>query len=282
MSRKNLIDPFTITGVSFSIIISFIIYINGLDTTASTLIGLLGITITLQIDQIARFERTQTANAQYGELLEKMEKIIWLYPLIQEIVHYTYKTFQETEDDYFLNSAKMNMERCRNHLQNLSHGYLTVFFDEQEPLINATNKTKSSLRAISVVKIDGDFWQSSMGQRYWETNKQAIKRGVKLERIFIYDACTDELEKLVKKQVEAGVKVYTVESAQVPPELRIDMIIFDVDFTYEAKLNSDGVPIENIFSINKSDINQKVNLFYRLRTFALERNNGDKCGRNNN
>lgn len=141
-------------------------------------------------------------------------------------------------------------------------------FDNVEPLMAAVERTKKYLRATSVYKMDDVFWMSSTGDKYLEANKRIIKNGGEVERIFIYDVWTEELAGLVKQQVEAGFTVYTVDSSQVPAHLRIDMIVFDSNFMYEAKLNAEGAPIGNVFSVNQSEITQKINLFNRIKTFA--------------
>jgi hypothetical protein len=269
---KEIIDPFIIIGFLFTIIVTLLLLFLGIETITSTVFAMLGIIITLQIDQIARVEKNFQKNARYAELWQKLNSPSWLYPIINEIVDSVHTVIKGSEEEFelFSNSTKIELESCRNYLHDLGRGYLLTEYNNIEPIMHATEKSHFIIRAVSVSNVDDTFWKSSVGKRFWEANKKAIANGAKLERIFIYDTWRDKLKSTVEQQASIGanVSVYTVPRDQVPPNLRIDMTIIDENFMYEAVLNSDGVPIKNMFTINESDIIRTIKEFNMIKTLA--------------
>jgi hypothetical protein len=275
-SHQKKIDYFIIIGVMTAIIISLILYILGIETINSVFIALLGIIITLQIDIINRMEKTLHVNKQYFELGNKIESISWLYSSIFNIVHSTNIIVSKSKNSLFKDSAKYEVERCQNMLDNLKRGYLKTDYYDINPLLMALEKTKNNLRSVSVLSIDTQFWESSMGKKFWEENIRAINRNVSIERIFVYETWDDKLQKLIEKQVAAGVKVFVISQDKLPHYLCVDMIIYDNEFMYKAILNSNGIPIENLLSTNVSDINHEIKIFKKNQHFANKFENNDK------
>lgn len=63
----------------------------------------------------------------------------------------------------------------------------------------------------------------------------AIKRGVHVQRIFIYDQWTDDLDSLARKQVSAGVDVRRLDIRKLSPQYHIDMVIWDDSCGYQLR-----------------------------------------------
>lgn len=265
-TRKDILDPIIIAGIILSVGVALLVRLTGIQKVEGLLIALLGIIITLQLDQIARLRRNQLLKERRSDIVAKMERVEWLSPLVGDIVDCAVKISTDNRNDHFIKSAKFHVEKCKRYLKNLSDGYMSIPFDDQELLMASVNAVQKCMRSVSVGKNDEDFWISSNGKRYWNANLQAIgRRNVQIERIFIYDKMTDALQKVITQQEKAGVKVYLVESSKAPPVLRIDMAIFDEDIAYEARLSSSGVAIENISII---DISEKIDKFNRLKACA--------------
>ena len=275
--NQKKIDYFIITGVMIAIIISLVLYILGIETINSVIIALLGIIITLQIDIINRMEKTLLLNKQYFKLGNKIESIPWLYNSILNIVDSTNTIILKSKNNLFKDSVKHEVEKCQNVLDEIKRGYLKTDFYDINPLLIALENTKKILRAVSVCNIDDDFWESSIGQRFWDENVIAMKnRNICIERIFIYEEWTDKLQKQVKKQADSGVKVLIISKDKLPDYLCNDRIIYDAKFMYKAILNSNGIPIENLLSTNESDINHEIKIFNRSKHLASEFENNEK------
>jgi hypothetical protein len=269
---NRVIDPFLIVGILISLLFALILYITGVETVQSTIFALLGIIISLHIDQISRSEKNTTKLMEHTQLIKKMEKHPWMSTVITEIVDSAEMVLRDTDNKLFKEEVKLKLERCRDALQEASRGQLKAPLEHVDHFISATNAVQHQLRATSVSNVDIDrrWWESPVGLRYWEAQKRALTKGVEIERIFIYEEWNSSIESVVHLQAREGVKVHTISRDQIPVHLRIDMIIFDDAFTYEVRLSSDGLPLENIFSINTSDTNHKIKVFDQLRLMANE------------
>ena len=190
------------------------------------LVALLGIIITLQIDLISRIEQTLHKNKHYFELGNKLESIPWLYSSIMSIINSTHIITSKSKHSFFKKSVKYEIEKCRNLLNGIKEGYLKTDFSDIEPLIVALRETKNRVRAISVSNIDDEFWNSSIGKKFLNENIKAIQdRNIYIERIFIYDEWNVKLEKLIQKQVDIGIKIFTISKRELPNNFCTDMII---------------------------------------------------------
>ena len=267
--NQKVLDHFVIKGVLSSIIISLVLYITGVETISSIMVALLGVVITLQIDLISRIEQALHKNKQYFELGNKLESMPWLHSSILSIINSTNIIMSKSKNSLFKESAKHEVEKCRNLLDEIKQGYLKTDFIDIDPLITALKETKNSLRAISVSNVDDKFWNSSIGKKFWNENIKAVQdRNVFIERIFIYDEWNKKLEELIQKQIDVGIKVSIISKSELPNNFCTDMIIYDEKFLYKAILNSNGIPIENLLSINKSDINHEIKNFNKTKNFA--------------
>jgi hypothetical protein len=118
-----------------------------------------------------------------------------------------------------------------------------------------------------------DWWHSEEGRKYWQANLNALDRGVHIERVFIYDTLTPELDTLICEQAKATkngrvIDVYAVQKDLLPDELRADIAIWDESFTYQVELNSDGKPITNRYSVNDADVASRMSMYKRIRSQA--------------
>ena len=97
---------------------------------------------------------------------------------------------------------------------------------------------------------------------------RALERNVRIERVFIYEDWTAELKQIIDQQAEAGVHVWAVEADLADPLLRVDMAVWDDAFTYHFELNSQGNPIENIYSVNEVDIARRIDQMELLKSIG--------------
>lgn len=274
--KKFRADPILVVGILFSILASLILYLIGLESISSTILALLGILITMQIDQIARLEHNFEKDNYYSKFLRKMDKPEWLFPLVAEIVDSMQLVAVDTTNNTFTDSAKSQLEKCRNHIQDLGRGHLFTEYNDVQPIIFEAGKANTSIKAVSISNVDLEhgFWNSPVGKRFWDANKKAVIKGARLERVFVYQEWNDGLEKVIKEQASfhKNVFIYVIPRENLPVELRIDMTVVDNRFMYAAVLNSDGIPIQNLYSTNQSEINNELNRFTMIRNLADEYN----------
>lgn len=183
------IDPILLGGVIGSLIISaWLWFLKITSPEISTIIALLGIIITLQIDLGGRIEKNRVKGIDRDALLNDIESLPWLETMMFDIVKSCKNIFNSPSRQYFYSQTKQQLELCKNHVQEIERGYLKTDYNDVLPLINAIASTKSILRTISVATLDVEFWNSAPGKKLWEANKSAIKRKVVIERIFVIPA----------------------------------------------------------------------------------------------
>ena len=117
--------------------------------------------------------------------------------------------------------------------------------EDREWLLGLTRAADHSLQATSLSTVDGGrsftdggLWQSELGTRYLKEQERAIKRGVKIQRIFVIDRKSVEgtsLEEVLEPHLRIGVEVRTLDLTPnpgiYPPR---DLIIFDQVLGYQT------------------------------------------------
>lgn len=117
--------------------------------------------------------------------------------------------------------------------------------EDREWLLGLTRAVEHSLQATSLSTVDGGrsltdggLWQSELGTRYLKEQERAIKRGVKIQRIFVIDrksADGTNLDEVLEPHVRIGVEVRTLDLTPnpgiYPPR---DLIIFDQVLGYQT------------------------------------------------
>ena len=105
------------------------------------------------------------------------------------------------------------------------------------------------------------WWDTEVGKHYWRANIIALQRGVKITRIFIYSDMTDALAGVIKTQGDAGVNVGLVKHRNLDASLHLNFAIWDGKKAWEARMNAKGEIVENLFSVNRNDIDRLSRAF---------------------
>jgi hypothetical protein len=89
--------------------------------------------------------------------------------------------------------------------------------------------------------VDDGFWTSDFGQRYLETQREAIQNGVKIRRLFVLvngsAVHMEDVLSVCRPQQEMGIGVRVLHLADVPTlrgEALFDFIVFDETISYET------------------------------------------------
>ncbi len=141
--------------------------------------------------------------------------------------------------------ADSEIERLAGTLQSLADGH-EVFYDgeDREFLLALTRKAATSIMAMSWATatangtgFEAGFWLSDLGGRYFDLQREALRRGVSIKRIFVVEARdlirSDPLKRVVATQQRAGVEVKLLESGLLPPSDSVgDFVIFDEEVAY--------------------------------------------------
>ena len=102
-----------------------------------------------------------------------------------------------------------------------------------------------SIVATSYVE-DSQWWGTSWGRAYINDNREAVGRGVRISRTFIFDS-VEEMEagaEIMRTNSEAGVQVYWALASEIGRTLSRDVVLVDDQFAGVLLLdgrNMDGV-----------------------------------------
>src|SRR5258708_2828121 len=171
--------------------------------------------------------------------------------------------------------ARKEFEGCVAQLKDLQRGrYITPDFPEYDdspgtPFNTLTERLRHTLSATTFAE-DLEWWLgSSFGRKtYWQLNRQAMTRGVTIERIIIYDAWTDEVEAFAAEQHESGVRVMRVTRDFLPTSLRLNLVIWDGQCGYEPRSNPAGEYMGQSFTFAAQDLASMQARFNAIKSCA--------------
>lgn len=145
--------------------------------------------------------------------------------------------------------AQSEITRMAEFLKELSEGGdVTYDGEDRDWLLALARNARSTIDATSLTTmvssgrgvVDEGLWNSDLGQRYLEAQRDAVDRGVVIRRVFVLDdpALADDPEVLraCELQREIGVDVRVLIPAAVPGKRRsslIDFVVFDNVISYE-------------------------------------------------
>jgi hypothetical protein len=209
-------------------------------------------------------------DAQQHELISRIDSMPWLRDFLAESL----EAIDSIEAHYAGTMApvlcRQAFDDCLRQLLDLRRGQFEAPFDDNELVYALTRRTERDLLATSVEEVDLKWWQSAAGQTYWRLHKEALQRGVRIQRIFVYRAWTAEHEALASLQHEHGVHTLRVSNEQLPPDLRIDMIMWDGLCGYESRVNSSGEAITNNYTFVKRDLDRMLDRYKVIESCAEE------------
>jgi hypothetical protein len=143
--------------------------------------------------------------------------------------------------------ADSEVERLSETLQALANGH-ELFYEgeDRELLLALTRKCTKSIMATSWATksphgmgFEAGFWLNDLGGRYLMLQRMALRRGVSIKRVFIYETPdlieSEAIQRILAMQQSAGIEVRTVAGGLVSPDGSIaDFIVFDEQISYET------------------------------------------------
>ncbi|MFD0856833.1 hypothetical protein ACFQ07_31665 [Actinomadura adrarensis] len=178
--------------------------------------------------------------------------------------------------------AQSEIGRLSEFLKELGDGG-TVSYDgeDREWLLALTRHIKSSLDATSLPAVDGGgqgfhggFWFSDLGERYLDIQREIVRNGVCVRRVFILDGTSvvaddPEFKQMCRIQRDIGIHVRVLDPTELvtqPHAMLFDFVLFDEKISYEitpAVANDRNHPV----FINTRLILQKARVRERVRGF---------------
>jgi hypothetical protein len=143
--------------------------------------------------------------------------------------------------------VQLEVDRVSELLRGLNVNEVTYDGEDQDWLLNLTRCVQDSIDAVSIPEVDAagntyyGFWQSHLGRRYLDMQRQATGRGVRIRRVFVteHDDMDNDpiLYEICQCQADSGIEVRLLSPSAVPLELRdqiTDYIVFDDKLCYET------------------------------------------------
>jgi hypothetical protein len=149
--------------------------------------------------------------------------------------------------------ACREVERVTSFLRQLPVGNQILYDGEDRDwMLGLTHEAKTSIDAISLSTVDagvrgldGGLWTSDLGLRYLELQRQAINRGVRIRRIFVFNntemASDPSVYRVTEDQRDIGVEVLILDHKLITgwtKSIIRDFIIFDGAVSYETTPDS--------------------------------------------
>ncbi len=145
--------------------------------------------------------------------------------------------------------ARLQINRMSQVLKELSEG-VGVSYDgeDRDWLLGLTMQSRHTIDAISLSTVhaagegfDGGLWNSDLGQRYLELQRDATRREVVIRRVFVIDQLgqtnQDNLLRLCRQQKDLGFHVKVLDQSAIPDAIKSlisDFVVFDSVISYEV------------------------------------------------
>lgn len=264
------VDPVVTVGtlLSFGLATGFYFY-NELAPAIATFAGLLGVIITLQVQEITRERRRAEHESRMGAILSKIERSDWLPDVIESMLGSVTKVEQTYPDTPAVDACRQALEECRARLTDLEGGRFQFPYTDNELALRLCQTTQHEFLAISVPRIDLRWWRAPEGQRYWRHQLDALGRGVTIRRVFIYDEWSDELAEVAHEQRDAGVEVRRVRQDTLPLGARGIIGLWDGGCGLEVSYDASGEAVLFSYTVAEADLDRLRRQFELVERMAV-------------
>ena len=143
--------------------------------------------------------------------------------------------------------AESEIDRVTAFLQGLANHEATYDGEDQDWLLTLTRNAVTSIDAISLPAVDfamnncHGFWESDLGFRYLELQRDAIQRNVVVRRLFVVESAAmmadPTFQDIYRSQLNVGVDVRLLHPPAVPQVIRgslFDVVLFDNTISREV------------------------------------------------
>jgi hypothetical protein len=144
--------------------------------------------------------------------------------------------------------AQSEIGRMSQFLKELKDGDASYDGEDRDWLLGLARNAKTSIDATSLTTVDaggkgfdGGFWETDLGQRYLEAQREVARRQVKVRRVFILDrpelASDADFLNMCRLQASMNIEVRVLDAAAIPAPRKsslFDFILFDNVISYEV------------------------------------------------
>lgn len=256
---KNL-DTIQLVGFLTSGFASLALLFTGKDELSSVTLGFVLAAFTQMFDIQKRLsdseERLLRASAlsqalyKDGKLLGKIEGIVNDY---QRVKTWRFELFEQCADN--------ELTECWDMMHSLAEGHMKV--GDRSPFAFGASGIKYAKTSLKVVTTSGKtFWNNVHGETYLLANSDALKKGIKITRVFLNSSADlQDMYNVMKQQEDMGIDVYVLSTDETPKQLHEDFVIMDDRYLNKAEFTGTGRIMQWIQSIDPVDVEQSCKKF---------------------
>lgn len=182
--------------------------------------------------------------------------------------------------------AKVQLDNVIAFLEQLSHRREITYEGEDRDWLLALTQlcrrsmdatTRGSVSSDGTGFIDEDFWETELSHRYLEWQRLAIRRGVRVRRLFILERAElvdhPELRQICDQQRRMGIEIRTLAASTLSSSQRSmlpDLVLFDEEISYEltagpgTRVGPASYFIKTSLIVQPHVVRQRVQLFADL------------------
>jgi hypothetical protein len=264
-------SPVLIIGVAFSILLSVVLVVVGIDTPDSTVIGLAVTIISLLLELIIRAGKIEQNLLRAAKLSRETAADEQLFAALSSIAADYRKVIDGGRYTLFVDRARDVLSECRDGLHNLVEGYMVLRPLSQFSFgLKGLAEVADSVKATSYVDAEW-FWNSVAGDKYFQANVELVNRGVQITRVFIGSRATvPRFKSVIQRHRRAGMRVLVALADEIPLELCEDYLIADDRVVAQLELTREGFARAERISIDEQEVRRSITNFGRLVSGAYE------------
>jgi len=244
-----------VLGTLISTLLAVLLYAFTSTPPADALIiGLVGTALAILMEVVIRLEHI----ADDTSLLRRAGNFS---DQVRELVEGTGRIVASYHDLGPERSLKERYDELIEDLGNLEDGRITSHGSDYRHLLEAMTTAHARVEAVTNVIGSGGgdpgWWDSEVGRKYWAANKDALRRGLEVHRIFIVASMVtsdDKLLALMQEQKNSGVNIRWLERSTVEPGLHLNFAVWDDQVAWEARTNAQGIQYETTLMFAPRDV----------------------------
>jgi hypothetical protein len=187
--------------------------------------------------------------------------------------------------------AQSQISKMSEFLKELSEGGEVCYDGEDRDwLLGLTMQSEHTIDATSLSTVDaggngfsGGLWTSEHGQRYLTVQRDAMRRGVVVRRLFILDspgqAKESDFLRVYRQQQKLGIRTRVLDRSTIPHALKnllFDFVVFDGVISYEvtpaSRVEDTMKPtiVKTHLALQRERVKERMRRFEDLWTSAQE------------
>jgi hypothetical protein len=175
-----------------------------------------------------------------------------------------------TGPDILQTFARSELERVVRHMADLNSLTAECAGENHDWMLSLTHSTERSLLATST-SVDREFWNSEPASRYLQAQREAIERGVVVQRLFLLESAEmldDKLLRLCEEQELLGIELRAAVMQELPPHLQrgttSDFILYDEGVSFEIEQDLRDVNVKTRLIARPEHVGQRLRRFREL------------------